>query len=137
MKIAYKTDSAGFVNAIRFVPDDYEVVMGEVVIKGGVLPKPEDLHSIQAHKDIKKLATKAEGAKRINETLPDWMARRHRDQVELGCTTTMAAADYTARQQKCQAIRDASNTIEAEIQALSDAGVVKNFDIVNHLAWPV
>lgn len=78
-----------------------------------------------------------EAARRINDVLPDWKARRHRDQVELGVTTTLTAADYTAMQQKCQAIRDASNTIESEIQALTDSAAVENFDVVNHSAWPV
>ncbi len=135
MKIAYKTDSVGFVSDIRFVPDEYKAAIDELIIEGDVLPKPEDLHSIQALKDIRNLEVKAEAARRINDILPDWKARRHRDQVELGVTTTLT--DYVARQQKCQAIRDTSNKIETEIQALTDPAAVENFDVANHSAWPM
>lgn len=80
------------------------------------------------------LEVKASAAQRINYTLPDWKARRHRDQIELGVTTTLTAKDYKAKLQICHAIRNAANTIEAEIQISSDAASI---DIVNHTAWPV
>ncbi len=92
---------------------------------------------LPALKSKKVAEIKSEAARRINETLPDWKERRHRDQVELGVTATLTAADYTSRQQQCQTIRNASNTIEAEIQALTDPELVSGFDIANHPAWPV
>jgi len=77
---------------------------------------------------------KKEAARRIEAILPDWQWRRHRDQVEFNVATTLTTADYMAKQQKCQAIRDASNAIESDIQVSSDPNSI---DITNHTDWPV
>lgn len=95
------------------------------------------LRLLDFQKDRKITEIKEEAGRRIDQTLPDWQTRRHRDQVELGVTTTLTAADYATKQQKCQSIRDASNAIEAEIQALTDRDAIIAFDITNHTAWPV
>ncbi len=80
---------------------------------------------------------KTEAARRIDAVFSDWKARRHRDHLELGVATTLTAAEYAEKQQKCQAIRDASGTIEAEIQALTDPAFVESFNVKNDPAWPV
>lgn len=94
-------------------------------------------YRIVFQKELKIQEIKAEAARRIEDTLPDWKVSRHRDQIELGVPTTLTAEEYALKQQKKQALRDASNTIEAEILALSDVDAVINFDITNHPAWPV
>ncbi len=103
------------------------------------MPTLQELESVLLPVVIaqKKQEIKSEASRRIEETLSDWNARRHRDQIELGVTTTLTAADYATKQQKCQSIRDASNTIESEIQSLNDPAAIENFDVANHPAWPV
>jgi hypothetical protein len=135
--IVYRINSEGMACDLRFEPDNYEPEIDETIIAGDTLPNPVGLHSLDYLKYLISVDVKAEAAKRINDALPEWKARRHRDQVELAVTTTLASTDYTTKQQKCQEIRDASNKIEAEIQALTERQQIIDFDITNHPAWPV
>ncbi|MBI5205100.1 MAG: hypothetical protein HZA11_09300 [Nitrospirae bacterium] len=104
----------------------------QVWLAAGNAPDPE--FTIDELRGSRITETKRVAALKIDIVLPDWQVRRHHDQCELGVATTLTAADYTARQQACQEIRDASNTIEAEVQASSDPNSI---DVVNHTAWPV
>jgi len=135
--IAYKKQVDGQATDLRFVQDDYVSEVGEIVIEGDVLPQIETLHALNYLKILKIVKFKSEAARRIDAVLPDWKANRHRDQLELGASTTLSAEGYAAKQQKRQAIRDASNTIEAEIQALNEPAEIETLDIANHPAWPV
>ncbi|KAF0145130.1 MAG: hypothetical protein FD156_1241 [Nitrospirae bacterium] len=129
--IAYKIQTDGRAIDLRFVNS---IEPGDIAIEGDVIPDIHTLHSLSYIKNLKISAVKAEASKKIDVTLPDWQVRRHHDQVELGVATTLTTANYTAKQQTCQAIRDASNTIETEIQVSSDPNSI---DIANHTAWPV
>ncbi len=137
MKIAYKIQVSGQATDLRFVGDDYIASSGEIIIEGDSLPEINTLHSLDYLKQEKIAESKIEASRRINETLPDWMVNRHRDQIELGVNTTLSAEEYKLKQYKRQAVRDASNTIEAEILAISDSATCLTFDVVNHSAWPV
>jgi len=134
--IAYKLQANGQATDIRFVSDDYIASVDEILIEGDVLPNPMTLHSIDYLKQLKIADTKAEAARRIEAILPDWKVNRHRDQLELAIPTTLTVEDYALKQQKRQAIRDASNVIEDYIQAITDRAEIENLDIKNHPAWP-
>lgn len=95
---------------------------------------PEAEFTLDEVKSKMIIAVKRTAALKIDGVLPDWQTRRHREQIDVGVLTTFTQSDYTVKQQICQAIRDASNTIEAAIQASSEP---ESIDVVNHTAWPV
>ncbi len=135
MKFIYQLSGTGQAN-IRGMGNNYVPAEGETVIESDGFPDPNSLHSLTYLQDGKIQEAKQEAGRRIDDILSDWRSRRHRDQVELGMSTTITPIDYTAKQQKCQAVRDASGTIEAGIRALADRQQIIDFDVVNHPAWP-
>lgn len=87
--------------------------------------------------DRKVMEAKSDAARRINVFAPDYKVLRHREQIELSLPTTLAAAEYESMIQLRQAIREASNTIEAEIRAITELGLLEAFSVSSHPSWPV
>jgi hypothetical protein len=134
--IVYRIQLDGQATDLRFEKDDYVLQANEMSISGDILPDIETLHSIDYLKKETIMEVKAEASRRINTVMPDWKIIKHRDQIELGVPTSLSAEEYIAKQQKRQAIRDASNIIEAEINAMTNADAISALDIAKHPAWP-
>lgn len=80
---------------------------------------------------VKKIATQ-----KISTIIPDWKLERHMEQVTLQVTTDLTNEEYLEVLNKKQAIRKASNQIEAEINVLQTTEEIQNYDIANHPKWP-
>lgn len=89
----------------------------------------------------KMKACNREAKRRIDFVMPDWMNRRHREQQDLVTrgkrpSTKLPEAEYELKQEQCDAVRDASDTINDWIEAHPDPASITNDEIVNHIAWP-
>ena len=72
--------------------------------------------------------TKAEASALLSGT--DWQVIRHRDQIEIsGLETSLTTEEYEQLLADRQAIRNTSNVIEAEINALTTVQDVKDYVI--------
>lgn len=94
------------------------------------------LYSLEELKVLKTQQVKREAARRIEQSCPDYKVLRHKEQVELEAATTLTSAEYTALIELRQAIRTASNTIEAEVAVFNSLEGLAALDISGHSAWP-
>lgn len=81
-----------------------------------------------------------EAERRISLIMPDWMNRRHREQKDLVTkgkrpSTKLPEAEYELKQEQCDAVRDASDTINDWIESHADPASISNDEIVSHMVW--
>lgn len=95
----------------------------------------DDLLKLKSLKSEKKAKVKIEASKRIEKDFPDFKLLRHIGQKEAGITTTMSSTEFIDFEQSRQSIRDASDTIETEIDNKNKDDLI-GFDIEKHPAWP-
>ncbi|HEY9092038.1 hypothetical protein [Parasphingorhabdus sp.] len=93
---------------------------------------PEPL-SLPAAIDIMRLRTKAEAERRIIIVSPIFRQMNDLRAAQVG---EIMSPDAAARFTKIDEIRVASDAIEAEISAMTDAGAIMALDLVNHPSWP-
>ncbi|MEW4466302.1 hypothetical protein AB1K62_00540 [Parasphingorhabdus sp. JC815] len=89
--------------------------------------------SLSESRTLMTRRTKEEAERRINTISPIY--RQMNDIREAQSADTMSA-EATARFSKIDAIRAASDAIEAEIAAMADAAAILAIDLSNHPSWP-
>ncbi len=92
-------------------------------------------HTLEEIKKIRKNEVKEEAVRRINKDAPDFKLLRHKEQGEMSISTTLTDADYKNLLKLRQSIRDASNKIEREIEAMTEIEAVEGLNIARPEVW--
>jgi hypothetical protein len=100
-------------------------------VDGEVVVDKDYKLSILKKQKIKEV--KEEAARRLSPD--DWKITRHLEQKESGTKTSLTTAQFKALIKKRDAIRKASNSIEAEIKKKTKPYTISNLDIINHPKW--
>ena len=92
-------------------------------------------------REAKMNVCNSEAGVRIDSILPDWMNRRHIEQKDLVArgkrpSTKLPEDQFEIKQEQCDEVRDASDTINDWIEDHSDPASITNEMISTHSAWP-
>lgn len=108
---------------------------------------PEPIYtSIEKVKTMKISEAKQEAKTRIERDVPDWKVIAHLGQQRLKengikrkdgslIDTSMTDTEYIEYEKERESIREASNAVEQEIDALTTIDDVLNLDVVNNPKW--